>query len=123
MIPQRQAWDHLARMQQMVAQQPALARAVSHMTLYDQLDLTLELLHMHGHTHLDEYSAEPWPSNVIRFRTRPGSLTPTEARPRLSHPSFCTGTGATLALRLASLAWVTNPGSCRLSRPLAARPE
>ena len=56
----------------MVAQQPALARAVSYMTLYDQLDLTRELLHMGGDTfYLDEDPAEPWPSNVIRFRTRP----------------------------------------------------
>ena len=54
----------------MVAQQPALARAVSYMTLYDQLDLTLELLHMGGNTYLDEDPVEPWPSNVIRFRAR-----------------------------------------------------
>ena len=54
----------------MVAQQPALARAVSYMTLYDQLELTLELLHMDGTTYLDEDPAEPRPSNVIRFRTR-----------------------------------------------------
>ena len=54
----------------MVAQQPALARAVNYMTLYDQLDLTLELLHVSGNTYLDEDPAEPWPSNVIRFRTR-----------------------------------------------------
>jgi hypothetical protein len=69
-IPPRQAWHRLSRMQQMVAQQPALGRAVSYMTLYDQLDLTLELLHMGGDTYLDEDPAEPWPSNVIRFRTR-----------------------------------------------------
>ena len=57
-------------MQQMVAQQPALAQVVSYMTLYDQLDLTLELLHMGGDTYLDEDPVEPWPSNVIRFRAR-----------------------------------------------------
>jgi hypothetical protein len=69
-IPARQAWHRLTRMQQIVAQQPALARAVSYMTLYDQLDLTLELLNMGGDTHLDEDPVEPWPSNVIRFRAR-----------------------------------------------------
>ena len=56
-------------MQQMVAQQP-LAWAVTCMTLYDQLDLTLELLHMDGNSYLDEDPAEPWPPNVIRFRVR-----------------------------------------------------
>ena len=69
-IATRQAWHRLARMQQMVARQPALARAVSYMTLYDQLDLTLELLYMGGDTYLDEDLDEPWPSNVIRLRTR-----------------------------------------------------
>jgi hypothetical protein len=57
-------------MQQMVAQQPALARAVSCMTLYDQLDLTLELLGHHDNSYLDEEPAQPLPSNVIRFRMR-----------------------------------------------------
>jgi hypothetical protein len=70
LIPPRQAWHRLTRMQQMAAQQPALAWAVSWMTLYDQLDLTLELLHMDGNTYLDEDPAEPWPPNVIRFRVR-----------------------------------------------------
>jgi hypothetical protein len=69
-IPPCRAWHRLTRMQQMVAQQPALALAVSCMTLYDQLDLTLELLHVGGNTYLDEDPAESWPSNVIRFRTR-----------------------------------------------------
>ena len=54
----------------MVAQQPALARAVSYMTLYDQLDLTLDLLGPNDNGYLDE-PAEPWPPNVIRFRVRP----------------------------------------------------
>jgi hypothetical protein len=69
-IPPRRAWLRLARMQQMVAEQPALAWAVSCMPLYDQLDLTLELLHTDGNTYLDEGPNEPWPSNVIRFRVR-----------------------------------------------------
>jgi hypothetical protein len=57
-------------MQQMVAHEPALAWAVSWMPLYDQLDLTLELLHKVGNTCLDEEPGEPLPSNVIRFRVR-----------------------------------------------------
>ena len=69
-IPPRQAWHRLARMQQMVAHGPALARAVSCMPLYDQLDLTLELLQTDGSTYLDEDPSESSPSNVIRFRLR-----------------------------------------------------
>ena len=69
-IPPAQAWHRLARMQQMVAHEPALAWAVSWMPLYDQLDLTLDLLHQVGNTYLDEELDEPLPSNVIRFRVR-----------------------------------------------------
>jgi hypothetical protein len=70
MIPPRQAWHRLGRMQQIVAHDPALARAVSWMPLYDQLDLPLELLHKVGTTNLDEAPGEPLPPNVIRFRVR-----------------------------------------------------
>jgi hypothetical protein len=70
MIPPRQAWHRLARMQRMVAHEPALAWAVSWMPLYDQLGLTLELLHKVGNTYLDEEPGEPLPPNVIRFRVR-----------------------------------------------------
>ena len=70
MIPTRQAWHRLTRMQQMVAQQSALAWAVSCMTLYDQLDLSLELLGHHDNSYLDEEPVETWPPNVIRFRVR-----------------------------------------------------
>jgi len=69
-IPPRHAWHRLARMQQMVAHEPALAWAVSWMPLYDQLDLTLELLQTDGSTYLDDDPSEPSPSNVIRFRLR-----------------------------------------------------
>ncbi len=69
-IPPRQAWHRLACMRQMVAHEPALAWAVSWMPLYDQLDLTLELLHKVGNTCLDQVPGEPLPSNVIRFRVR-----------------------------------------------------
>ena len=61
-IPPRQAWHRVACMQQMVAHEPALAWAVSWMPLYDQLDLTLELLHKVGNTHLDEEPGEPLPT-------------------------------------------------------------
>ncbi len=57
-------------MQRMVAQQPALAWAVSCMPLYDQLDPTLELLGPHDNSYLDQEPAEPWPPNGIRFRVR-----------------------------------------------------
>ncbi len=70
MIPPHRAWHRVSRMQHMVAQEPALAWVVSCMPLYDQLDLTLELLHMDGNTYLDEDPAEPWPPNVIRFRVQ-----------------------------------------------------
>jgi hypothetical protein len=40
------------------------------MTLYDQLDLTLELLCHHDNSYLDEEPVEPWPPNVIHFRAR-----------------------------------------------------
>jgi hypothetical protein len=70
LVEPRLAWFRLARMQRMLAEQPTLARAVSWMSLYDQLDLTLELLHLAGNTYLDEETAQHWPSNVIRFRVR-----------------------------------------------------
>ena len=57
-------------MHHMVAQEPALAWVVSCTPLYDQLDLTLELLQTDGSTYLDEDRSESSPSNVIRFRLR-----------------------------------------------------
>ena len=69
-IPPHRAWRRVSRMQHMVAQEPALAWVVSCMPLYDQLDLTLELLLKVGNTYLDEEPGEPLPSNVIRFRVR-----------------------------------------------------
>ena len=70
MIPAHRAWRRVSRMQHMVAQEPALAWVVTYMPLYDQLDLTLELLQIDGSTYLDEDPSEPSPSNVIRFRVR-----------------------------------------------------
>ena len=69
-IPSHRAWRRVSRMQHMVAQEPALTWAVSCMPLYDQLDLTLELLHTDVNTYLDEEPDEPMPLNVIRFRVR-----------------------------------------------------
>ena len=69
-IPPHRAWRRLTRMQQMVAHEPTLAWAVSWMPLYDQLDLSIELLQTDGSTYLDEDPSESSPSNVIRFRLR-----------------------------------------------------
>jgi hypothetical protein len=69
-IPPHLAWRRVSRMQHMLVQEPALAWAVSWMTLYDQLDLTLELLRRGGNAYLDEEPVEPWPPNVISFRLR-----------------------------------------------------
>jgi hypothetical protein len=57
-------------MQRIVAQQPEVAWAVSYMTLYDQLELMLELLTCDGNTYLDEEPDEPLALNVVRFRVR-----------------------------------------------------
>lgn len=61
-------WRRLRDMQYVVATQPAIARAVRCLTLYDQLDLTLELLHQHDWPDFDP--PEELPPNVIRFRRR-----------------------------------------------------
>jgi hypothetical protein len=55
---------HAAR----VATQPGIARAVRCLSLYDQLDLTLELLHQRDWPDFD--SPEDLPPNVIPFRRR-----------------------------------------------------
>ena len=60
------AWDRLRHIQQVVATQPAIARAVRCLSLYDQLDLTLELLHQRDWPDFD--SPEDLPPNVIPFR-------------------------------------------------------
>jgi hypothetical protein len=57
-------------MQRIVAYQRDVARAVSYMPLYDQLELTLELLDRHGDSYLDEEPRKPMPLNVVRFRVR-----------------------------------------------------
>jgi hypothetical protein len=58
----------------MVVQQPDLAWLVSHMPLYDQLELTLELLHAatwhDENTWCGDEPAVPGRSNTVRFRRR-----------------------------------------------------
>jgi len=55
-------------MQQVVADQPAIAHAVRCLRLRDQLELTLELLRQHDWPDVAE--SEPLPPNVVRFRQR-----------------------------------------------------
>jgi hypothetical protein len=57
-------------MQQVVASQPAIARAVRCLSLYDQLDLTLELLRQCDWPEFEQ--REDLPPNVIPFRRRRG---------------------------------------------------
>ena len=44
-VPPRVAWSRLRDIEFVLAQQPAFARAVLQLTMYDQLELNLELLH------------------------------------------------------------------------------
>jgi hypothetical protein len=62
------AWRRLKDMQHVVATQPAIARAVRSMSLYDQLDLTLEVLHQRDWPDFDP--PDDLPPNVIRFCRR-----------------------------------------------------
>ena len=55
-------------MQQVVARQPQIAYAVRCLPLYDQLELTLELLRQTDWPEFDD--PEPLPPNVVRFRPR-----------------------------------------------------
>ena len=55
-------------MQQVVAQQPRVAYAVHWLPLYDQLELTLELLAQTDWPDLEE--PEVLPPKVVRFRPR-----------------------------------------------------
>ena len=65
MLPSGLAWQRLLLLQDVLAEQPDLARALRHLSLYDQLAMTLELL-------LDSPEpAEALPANVIPFRRPP----------------------------------------------------
>ena len=55
-------------MQNVVARQPEIAHAVRCLSLYDQLDLTLELLRQDYWPGFQE--PDNLPENVIRFRPR-----------------------------------------------------
>jgi hypothetical protein len=68
MLPPHAAWARLRDMKQVVAHQPAAARAVRCLPLYDQLGLTFELLRQDDWPEFDE--PEPLPPNVVRFRPR-----------------------------------------------------
>ena len=64
MLSPRMAWQRVAHMQRVVWTQPEVAYAVCHMSLLDQLELTVELL-------TDGHEVEPeLPSNIIPFRPR-----------------------------------------------------
>ena len=60
MPPARLCWDVLADVQHVVLTRPDVAHAVRHLSLRDQLELTLELLRGCDGTELE------LPSNVIR---------------------------------------------------------
>jgi hypothetical protein len=56
-------------MQDVLAEQPAVARAVRRLSLHDQLSLTLELLREAEWPATE--TPEALPPNVVRFRPRP----------------------------------------------------
>ena len=68
MLAPHAAWRRLQDVQEVVANQPAIAHAVQCLPLYDQLELTLELLRQAQWPEFDD--SESLPPNVIRFRPR-----------------------------------------------------
>ena len=68
-LPPGEGWRRVRDMQQVVVQQPAIAHALRCLPLYDQLELTLQLLQQDEWPQLDH--PEPLPPNVVRFRPRP----------------------------------------------------
>jgi hypothetical protein len=68
------AWRRLRDMQFVVAEQPAIAHAVRCLSLLDVLELQLQLLAQPEWPEFDE--PEQLPPNVIRFRPRRRSHTP-----------------------------------------------
>jgi hypothetical protein len=64
-----EAWGRVRDMQNVVARQPAIAHAVRCLSLFDVLELQLELLRQADWPEFEE--PEPLPPNVIRFRARP----------------------------------------------------
>jgi hypothetical protein len=61
-------WQRLRDMQNVLTQQPAIAHAVRCLSLFDLLELQLELLCQPDWPEVDE--PEPLPPNVVRFRPR-----------------------------------------------------
>ena len=68
MLPPSAGWQLLVHMQTVLAEQPAVARAVRRLSLHDQLSLTLELLRQADSA--DTHSPKTLPANVIPFRRR-----------------------------------------------------
>jgi hypothetical protein len=68
LLPPDRAWRRLRDVQDVVERQPSIAYAVHCLTLFDQLELTLELLQQDDWP--DSDTPEPLPPNVVRFRPR-----------------------------------------------------
>ena len=68
MLPPSAGWQLLVHVQAVLAEQPAVARAVRSLSLHDQLSLTLELLREADCA--DPQTSETLPANVIPFRRR-----------------------------------------------------
>jgi hypothetical protein len=71
--PPDAAWRRLRDMQSVLADQPLIAHAVHCLSLYDVLELQLELLRQPDWPDFEHL--EPLPPNVIRFRPRRIQLT------------------------------------------------
>ena len=67
-LPPDRAWRRLRDVRDVVKHQSAIAHAVHCLTLFDQLELTLELLKQDDWP--DFETPEPLPPNVVRFRPR-----------------------------------------------------
>jgi hypothetical protein len=64
-LPPGVAWQRLLVLQEVLDDQPELARAVRRLPLREQLSMTLALL--------ENDEPRPLPANVVRFRPRPAS--------------------------------------------------
>jgi hypothetical protein len=67
-LPPDAAWQRIFHMHDVLAHQPAVARAVRSLSLYDQLSLTLEVLSQADWP--DAQPVETLPPNVLPFRRR-----------------------------------------------------
>jgi hypothetical protein len=61
-VPCDVAWGRLARLREVVIEQPSLARAFQRLSLHEQLSITLELLREPEDAELTD--------NVVQFRPR-----------------------------------------------------